>query len=116
MYKLYDKDNGWKWIPFITASCYRKLNHTKQYDIFDDRLTNQGAWYLKSVNHRDYGKKDYISPSQEEIDSVTCREYTQCPKESEVDIKDSRISLTCEAFPDLDVTYGCKRYCLGYKL
>ena len=106
--------NGWKWIPFTTALCSREF---RQYDHLLDKymytVTDQAEWY---ISHKEDDIGVEISPNQEQIDSVTCREYTQCPKESEIDIKDSRISMTCEPFPELDVTYGCKRYCLGYKL
>ena len=84
MLKLYNKNNSWKWIPFNYASCNRKADKTGKF-------TSTGYWFG--------------SPNPDQIDTVTCREYTDCPKFKQ--ISDSQISKRCMTYFDIDI--GCHR-------
>ena len=105
MYKLYDGDNGWKWNPFAFAYCNRIR------DAKTGKLTAIGYW----------AGYPYVSvegnfPTKDQIDSVTCQEYTRCPEVGDfhyIKINDDRISELCEPFNlgHKVNEIGCKRSC-----
>ena len=114
MYQKHDGENGWRWTPISTADCSACFSrglcdltalNASAYEI--------GVWYAPHITEDDTNPNDHYDnayPNQEQMDTVTCREYTQCWKKFGDEIDDSRVSKTCEPFEGLDVTYGCKRY------
>ena len=69
MYKSYDDDGNWKWIPFLDADCERRDIHTGE--IYQMNVT--GVWEIDELN-------GYSLPNQKQIDSVACKEYAACWK------------------------------------
>ena len=115
MFQKVDEDNGLKWTSLTYGHCNRKSRDE------NETLTFDGEW-------------SGGFPSETQIDSmrksITCREYAACPEKDPdnfyqsyyglnhgyYEIKDSRISKSCEPFPGFDSgTKGCKRncYCLN---
>ena len=93
------------WNPFPYGHCNSIWKREGNETTFD------GQWYWEGGL-----VGNFLDPKL--IDTVTCREYAACPEKSygRYEIKDSRISKSCEPFPGLDSgTYGCKRkcYCLN---
>ena len=112
MYQKYLGEKfGWVWTPFDWGSC-DKSPHTGlgwvltpfDWGSGDKTGDNTGQWAFHSL------------PNAQQIESVTCREYTDCWEEfgdDDDEISDPRITKSCEHFPGLEHIYEhiytCKR-------
>ena len=94
MFKTYDEENDWEWSLFTDALCMRPNNDNGVQETY-------GKWYHHGED----------LPSREQIETLTCREYTMCSVNN-IAISDDRISKTCEPFDEERKSPGCKRLCI----
>ena len=97
MFKSFDEESDRRWNPFSAQECMRIGN------------TAFGEW-----KGYPYDTNEGNLPNHEQIDTVTCREYTQCSEYMAQYVpQDDRIRMSCEAYSGINI--GCKRKCYCLK-
>ena len=89
---------GWKWVPFTDAICRRwDTNYDNENGIYH----TYGEWHI-GIEYDWH----YSGPNEDRIEIAKCQEYAECKIDFGID---ERITQSCEPFPGLDDSYGCKR-------